>query len=155
MTIIGGVKMKKYLIILFSAILSCLMLFAFSGCGPELEDQEVPVALQESTEKEIISAYVASSKDPVTEEEVSLRCYAVFDGVYVLFVNANWSYAEVVTTDTVAGVKFVYSNAHEMTVYSDGDFYSLSEAYKNNILSKNDLLQLQKNYKSDHEFLYK
>ncbi|MCH5152103.1 MAG: hypothetical protein J1F65_05560 [Clostridiales bacterium] len=116
------------------------------------------ILLNETTQREIITAFVdLHSKDfyPVAEDEVSLRCFGVFDGVYVLFVDVeSWGYTTAIEEDTVAGVRFIYSCGQKMTVYSDGAFYSIAEAYENGILSYDNMLTAQQTYKAAHEFLY-
>ena len=117
------------------------------------------LVLEEDIQSEIISSFVnIHSKDtePVTEDEISLRCYGAFDGVYVLFVDvASWGSFEVITTDIIAGVEFVYSNSQTMIVYSDNAFYEISEAYDNNFLSYDNLVTAQQIYKFCHISLYR
>lgn len=124
----------------------------------ENEEDESANRLDEAIEKEIIAAFVAAHADdkyPVTEDEISLRCCAVFDDVYVLFVDvAGWDYDCAIWHIFVADVEFVYGSGQRMTVYSNGAFYSLSNAYENEILSYDDLITLQKKYQSDHDYLY-
>ena len=115
--------------------------------------------IDKETTEEIKAAFIAAhvnDEPPVTEDEISLRCYGVFDNVYVLFVDVeSWGYTGAIETDIIADVQFIYSCSQKMTVYSDGTFYSLPDAYENGILSRDELLTLQENYIKDHEYLYK
>lgn len=144
--------MKKHLKIISLLLVCCCFVSLLASCA------NAPTDLDEAVEKEIIDAFVAAhSQDsyPVTDDEISLRCYGSFDGVYVLFVDvAGWASTTEIKQEVVANVKFVYSNGQTLTVYADGAFYSLSDAYKNRILSRQDLIAVQRNYKSDHQYLY-
>ena len=147
----------KFLTLLTGLVLSISLLF---GCTNQQDfAAQEKIDLDETIEKSIISDFVMAHADdqyPPTEDNVSLRCYGAFDDVYVMFIDvADWMYAAVIGKEVVAGVEFVYSYAaHVMEVYSDGKFYSLSEAYKKHILSRSDLKQVQANYIADHEYLY-
>ena len=142
---------KRKLSILTLAVCFLLVVSMLCGCN----DKDV---IHEDTQKEIITAFVnlhSNDTYPVTEDEVSLRCYGVFDGVYVLFVDVeSWGYTTAIVEDTIAGVRFIYSCGQKMTVYSDGAFYSIAEAYENGILSYDNMLTAQQTYKAAHEFLY-
>lgn len=145
--------MKKTLMTISLILVFCCFISILAGCV------NAPTDLDEAVEGEIIDAFVAvHSQDsyPVTEDEVSLRCYGAFDGVYVLFVDVSgWAYTMAIKNEVIAGVKFVYSCGQTLTVYADGAFYSLSEAYENKILSRQDLKAVQRNYKGDYQYLYR
>lgn len=116
------------------------------------------IALDVATQIEIVSSFVnAHSQDryPITEDEISLRCFGAFDGVYVLFVDVeSWGYTAAIEVDVIAGVKFIYSSGQKMYVYCNNAFYTILEAYENNILSCDNLLATQETYKAYTEFLY-
>ena len=118
------------------------------------------IVLDEDTQQEIKTAFVnVHSNDPypVYEEDISsLRCYGAFDGVYVLFVDVlTWGHFGSVTSDVIAGVEFIYSNTHTMVVYAHDAFYTISQAYDNGILSYDNLLTTQQNYKACRTGLYR
>lgn len=116
------------------------------------------IPLDAATQQEIINAFVnvhSQDRYPVTEDEISLRCFGAFDGVYVLFVDvASWVYTAAIKVDVIAGVKFIYSSGQTMYVYCDDAFYSISEAYEKNILSYENLVATQQNYRTHSEMLY-
>ena len=122
------------------------------------EEIKSPFSIDKEKRKEIKVAFIAAhanDENPVTEDEISLRCYGVFDNVYVLFVDVvGWGYTGAVETDIIADIQFIYSCSQKMTVYSGGAFYSLPDAYENGILSRDDLLNVQENYIKDYEYLY-
>ena len=125
----------------------------FYSCGP--------VELDANVDKEIRTAYAALYTDghPVWAENVSLRCFGAFDGVYVLFVDAHgfeyFDYNDAIHRETVSGIEFIYSSSQTLTVYSNGEFCSLSEAYENKLLSHDELLTTQINYRARNENLYR
>ncbi len=116
------------------------------------------VTLNAATTTEIVAAYIAAystDSHPLTEEDVKLRCFGAFDGVYVFFVDvASVHYMEVICGETVSGVDFIYSNSHSLTVYSEGEFCSISEAFEKELLTHDELLTVQKNYRVGREYLY-
>lgn len=144
------IKIKKLIAVLLVAI----GLLALCAC----ETSEGTNPLSKEKEKEIISVFITENSDakhPLKKEDISLRLYGAFDGVYVLFVDVvGWNYTTAIETDVIDGVEFVYSSGQKLTVYADGKFYSLSDAYDNHILSREDLLTVQKNYQTSHEYLY-
>ena len=147
--------MKKFLTAIVAILLSCTLLFAFVGCTDadaklSKSTDKTTIKLDTEIEKEIIASFVAKhsgDKYPVAEDEVSLRCYGAFDGVYVLFVDViGWDYTMAIERDVIADVEFIYGSGQKMTAYSTGEFCSLSNAYANNILARDNLLTVQKNY---------
>lgn len=116
------------------------------------------VKLNVATTKEIVTAYVANHSTEnhhVTEDDIGLRCFGAFDGAYVLFVDeANVGYAAVICYETVSDVEFIYSSSHSLTVYFEGVFYSVAKAFEKGLLTHDDLVTAQKNYRVGHEYLY-
>ena len=134
----GGDFMKKNRFTLLVLAMCCLLFIGMlCGCnaypsgsnGNEDNCQDENV-FNETVQREIITAYVTMHTQkyyPISEDEVSLRCYGAFDGVYVLFVDvATWAYPAIIKTEEIAGVKFIYSRGQKMQVYSDGAFYTIS-----------------------------
>lgn len=106
-----------------------------------------PRELNEAETKEIKAAYMKMYPYPrLTENNIKLRCFGSFKGVYVLFVDeADAQYADVLCYETVSGVEFVYSNTQFLTVYFKGEFCSLTEAFAKGLLTHEELLIVQKN----------
>ncbi|MCH5148669.1 MAG: hypothetical protein J1G05_04835 [Clostridiales bacterium] len=112
------------------------------------EDEKSPIVLEKAVKQEIKAAFVEANKNEYSlcEEEISLRCYGAFDGLYVLYVDVeSWMYPSVVWSEVVADVEFVYGSGQSLKVYSDGAFYSLSYAYENGFLTRDNLLTVQQN----------
>ena len=106
--------------------------------------------LDEGIQEEIKTAFYNTYVDIYPDlpfEQLSLRCYGAFDGVYVLFEDSVWDVQCAVTSEVIAGVKFVYPDGLHMTVYFNNAFYTLSEAYEHGILTYDNLLTTQETYK--------
>ena len=72
-------------------------------------------------------------------------CYGVFDDAYCLIIIYPGPREDVVTFEEVAGYVFDFPS-EVMTVYSDGEFYSLTDAYKNGILNDAEIEELYNFY---------
>lgn len=124
----------------------------------EKETTKSPVVLEDAIKREIIAAFVEAHKNdkyPLSEEEISLRCFGAFDGAYVLFVDVKGlDYDTAIWKEVVADSEFMYSNGQRLTVYFDGSFYTLIEAYENGILSSENLQTAQWNYNLSHNGLH-
>lgn len=110
------------------------------------EDGKSPIVLEKAVKQEIKDAFVEANKNEYSlcVEEITLRCYGAFNGVYVLFVDvASWGYWGVIGKEVIADVEFYYANSQRMKVYSNGAFYSLTSAYENGILSRENLLEVK------------
>ena len=108
----------------------------------------------EITEDRIRKDYCDAHQN-VTMEQVKLRFMGVFGEVYVMFVDVKgMMYAEVITTEKVGGVSFVYSNSQKMQVWFDGEFYTLAQAFDAGILTQEELQTLSRNYYSAYPHLW-
>ena len=84
-------------------------------------------------------------------EHVWLVCYGIFDNAYAVMVWVpDIGYMDVVTTVEVGSYKFIFGDSNTMTVYCDGDFYSLPMAYENGILNDAQLGELYNYYIEAH-----
>ena len=109
------------------------------------------IPLDEATQTEIKTVvYNEHKHTELSYEDISLRCYGAFDGVYVLFVDGVWLHMPMETSEVIAGVIFTYPDSLHMEVYCDGVFYTMTEAYDNNILSYDNLLTTHDTYKACH-----
>ena len=121
---------------------------AYEYFEEQKENEKSPIVLEKAVKQEIKAAFVEANKNEYSlcEQEISLRCYGAFDGVYVLYVDVeSWMYPSVVWSEVVADVEFVYGSGQSLKAYSDGAFYSLTDAYENGILSRDNLLTVQQN----------
>ena len=93
--------------------------------------------------KQDYCAKVAPSLKPT---DLSLRVYAVFDDVCALFVDGPFVSITVVTSETVCGYPFVYSTAHRMHVYHDGQFFTISEAFEMGVIDQAQVETIFRNF---------
>ena len=105
----------------------------------------------------IATLFVACSKDEhkkIAEDyaelhnleasRVGFECYGEFGKTYVLIMQG--AYSQVFTTEAVDDVVFHHSAAVTFTVYNNGSFYSLQEAFDNGLLTHDNLLTLRDKY---------
>ena len=118
------------------------------------DNEQQMTHLGKAIEEEIINSFIVAHSDykyPINPADISLRCYGAFDGVYAIFVDASmWEYPANTESEFIAGVQFVYGSEQTMDVYFDGELYSLTSAHNNNILSREELLIIQKNYNGNN-----
>ena len=78
--------------------------------------------------------------DPAVHGKISvLKCYGVYNGCVPVFLSGPWDTTDISKPVTVADVVFHYSTATQITVWKDGSFYSLQEAYDEELLTKDNL----------------
>lgn len=106
-----------------------------------------PIEISAETEREIVQAWLAAyPSDGVTADELSPDVRGVFGDVYVLYMHGPFGASDVITKNLVGNVLFEYPSSLTLTVYREGAFSSLPEAYRDGLLGRDDLLTLQKNY---------
>ena len=82
-----------------------------------------------------------------TADNVYVDIRGVYDGAYALWVHSmDGGYADAAHHEVVANVLFNYSSSLPLKVYHGGNFYSLSRAYKQGLLSRNDIIDLRGHY---------
>ena len=119
-------NLKKLLLLL---LLACCTTFAFTACT-------------ENEHKTITTAYAKLHN--IDESEISFNCFAEFNGAHILILNAL--YPQALSTEIVDGVVFNHSEIKTFDVYSNGEFYSLQEAFDSGLVTHNNLLNLRKIY---------
>lgn len=108
----------------------------------------------EMTEQQIRQDYCKANPN-TTVDQVRLRFMGVFEDAYVMFVDVKgMMYAEVINTENVGGIQFVYSCSQHMQVWHEGEFYSLRLAYDAGLLTTEDLRQLAIDYYGEYPFLW-
>ncbi|MBD5631977.1 MAG: hypothetical protein HDP34_01940 [Clostridia bacterium] len=121
--------MKKILNILSLTILICCIAVLFTACT-------------ENGHKTITTDYAKLHN--VDESEISFTCYAEFEGTHVLMLNGY--YPDALSIEVVDGVVFNHSQIKTFTVYSNGEFYSLQEAFDSGLVTHDNLLTLREIY---------
>ena len=142
--------MKKIAKFVAAILVACSILSIFSACGDKNN---------QTIDEKIKAAYIEQHQYypyNFTVEDVSLSYYGDFNGTYVLMVYLyRYGYECIIGQSIVDGVKFIYSDSNELTAYSKGKFYSLTEAFAKGLLTHSDLLEVQRNYRADYEYLYR
>ena len=88
-------------------------------------------------------------------DALSIRSVISASGAEILFIDCkDVEYPDVVTTDTVEGLEFIYPNEHTMTVYYDGTLYSLQGAFDMSILTSEDIAALHEIWSNANPDLY-
>jgi hypothetical protein len=117
---------------------------------PSDPDDMVP----ELTEQRIRQDY-CNTYPNITVDQVRLRFMGAFGSVYVMFVDVKgMMYAEVINTENVGGIQFVYSCSQHMQVWHEGEFYSLRLAYDAGLLTTENLRQLAIDYYGAYPHLW-
>lgn len=104
------------------------------GSGPE--------ATKEVTDADILAAFLARYQPECALEALSLLRVGVYDGCHAVFVKGPFSYADVVTKETVGGLEFVYPTSETVRLYCDGVILTLPEAWDAGFLSRTALKEL-------------
>lgn len=98
-------------------------------------------------EREIVCAWLNEHpQSGVTAEELSLNVRGIFDDTYVFYLVGPFGASAVITDVIVDNILFEYPSSDTLEVYHGGRFYTLETAYENGLLTRSDLLALQKNY---------
>lgn len=76
-----------------------------------------------------------------TEDVILENVMGDFDGAYIMMASTkDMAFIDAETTETVAGVEFKYKDGQKLTLWKDGEFYSLSEAYEAQLVSESDII---------------
>ena len=75
------------------------------------------------------------------------RCYGSFNGVYAVIADKKFMEYEPKTTVEIVGTyTFVYPNENKIQICANGNFYSLSDAYKASIITDANLAEIYEIY---------
>ena len=129
---------KKYLIFGCIALILLMIFSALVSCEQDLDDMDYP---DEKLIKRIENAYNEKHcpNDPQFFVE---ECYGIYNGCIPVMMGGGF-YFDIVITETVAGIDFIYADGRAIEVWRDGEFYSLTEAYDHGYLNKDDLSQIK------------
>ncbi|MDE6597573.1 MAG: hypothetical protein K2K60_02930 [Clostridia bacterium] len=130
--------MNKVLKIFSITLLCCCIATLFTACN-------------EKDEHSAITADYASLHN-IDESSVSFKCYGEFGGTHVLLFNG--CYNQALSNEVVDDVVFCHSQIITFTVYNNGSFCSLQEAFDNGLITHANLLTLRDNHMADNHYLY-
>ena len=101
--------------------------------GNETQIREEELILENEKEK-VIKAY--AEKESVRPETVSLRYLGCYNDAFVAFADVrNRPLLDAVREVQIGDHTVVYRDSQVMTVYYEGEFYSLEKAYEDGIIS--------------------
>ena len=123
-------KVKRLLLLLSILIISLLCLCSCSNNNQHGNHVEVAQAYAQKYNRDI--------------DSVIFECYGEFNGAYVVLFDGLAGQA--ITRLTVDGITFTFPTTRQFTVYYNGEFCNLQEAFDKGIISHNDLVKLKKNY---------
>lgn len=84
----------------------------------------------------------ATKHGVVESEKINVSNYlGTYDEAVVLFIS-HGVYFQELTTEIVDGIEFTYSNSIKLSVYKNGEFYSLETAFESRLLTHNELLKI-------------
>lgn len=131
-------------------ILVFLSLTALCGCQPEVNGTSIP--LSEEKKQEINEAWEAEYGYELIWDNPYVSEYYATYGDCVVFV--TYGSQTGVSTQEIAGQKFIYPSAFLLWVYRDGSFMYLEDAYKDGYITKSQIKEMAKYHKSQYESLY-
>ena len=139
--------MRKIAKLVAVVLVICSIMSVFSACGDKNK---------QIIDEKIKADYIAEHpRDHLTNEDITLRHYGEFNETYVFMMDINgYDALTGIFHDIISDVVFIYPSGNKLTVYSDGKFYSLKEAFEKELLTHDNLLEVQTNYRSDHENIY-
>lgn len=71
------------------------------------------------------------------------KYYGPYSGCYLIFIASNRvGFPAAVTTKTIAGYTFVFSDGQLPLIYKDSNFYQLKEAYETGFITQEDVYDL-------------
>ena len=100
------------------------------------------VACSEYEHKKIAEDYAKLHN--LEASRVGFECYGEFGRTHVMIMQG--AYPQVLTTQVVDDVVFHHPAAVTFTVYNNGSFCGLNEAYANGLLTHDDLIKLRDVY---------
>jgi hypothetical protein len=125
------VMIKRQL--LFLCIL-CICLGFLIGCGYTQEDQ---------IREDYLAHIHAQGETEMTLDDVTiLNNYGTYNGAVVIRMQRG-AY-QVITTIKIDGIEFTFSDSNTALVWKDGQFFELSDAYDNEVLTKDNLISIAK-----------
>ena len=95
-----------------------------------------------------VSEYLLKYNENASIDEVHVdKFYGVYNNAYVLIMSNDYvEYLSVMTYEVVLNYRFEYPNNNLIKVYYDDSFYTLTSAYLNNILSKDDITHIYEKF---------
>lgn len=110
-------------------------------------DPEGPVVTLETLELMKVAFLNQFVRDEqYTTADLSVVYLGEYSGAHVGFINGILMYTQALTSDNIDGVIFRYNTGQKIQVFFEGELMGLPEAYERGILSRDDLLAIQKEH---------
>ncbi|MCL2032920.1 MAG: hypothetical protein FWG96_06625 [Methanomassiliicoccaceae archaeon] len=154
--------MNKFTILIFSLVLITVVaaiaiaaIYTQESDNTQDSDQmewDQPTPLGKDVEMKIKQDYLDFhvkhiNPDATADDVWLLGCCGIYDGCVAVMMDYSLSrYLTATGSETVGGVTFYYGNSNRILVWEDGNFHSLQEAYDAGLLTKDDLIKIERNY---------
>lgn len=150
--------MKKFLSLLVLPV--CLLVCACTQNADDpinvLLDTYTGTELSAEKELEIRQAFFEkhSSNPDCTLDSIEITSfYGAYNGAYVLFIDAaGFMYATAIEYDRIEDTVFMYASSHKITVYRDGAFYKLPQAYEEGLLTLEDVHSVSEQCRAESSY---
>ncbi len=141
-------------VVLVLAILTPILLYAGGYIMP-FDADGTPSARLLNTIKRDYAAHYARYGSSCSATDVTISyCGGYYNGCVPVFVDSPaFGYMQVVTKETIGGVRFSYSDSHTLKVWRFGKIYTVSEAYENGWLNQDDLYEIRDGFYAYRESL--
>ncbi len=95
-----------------------------------------------------VSDYLLKYNENASIDEVYINeFYGVYNNAYVLIMSNDYvEYFAAITEEVILNYRFIYPNNNVIKVFYDGSFYTLTSAYLNNILSRDDIAHIYEKF---------
>jgi hypothetical protein len=117
------------------------------------------INLSAETETRVKQDYVSyyfSQEDGVTAGDITIhKYYGTFNEKIVLSLSTGLGPDVCVTPETIDAFTFYYNYPYyEIRVWDNGDFYTLTQAYEQNLLTYNNVKKIYAKHKKFQNFFY-
>ena len=128
------IKLNKLKIFKIFGVILCIL--SLSGCKPRLNP---------FTKLAVKINYVEEINPSTSIWKVEINQYiGKYNGYHILMISGSDElFLMWIVNETFDDIKITYSNSNCLRGYKNGDFYYLSELYKNGELSKEDIIKIR------------
>ena len=141
---------KKYLIFGCIALILLMIFSALVSCEQDLDDMDYPdekllTRISADYKNHLIKTEMIDKKS-TTQCEI-IRCYGIYNGSVAMIIECpELCYPEYTgAIREIAGFT-LFDDPQRIEIWNNGNFYFLSDAYDNNILSEHDVWEIAKKH---------
>lgn len=143
-------KCKKYVTFGCIVLLLSMTLPLLISCEQDLNNMDYPdekllTRISEDYKKHLIETGMID-KNSTAQCEI-IRCYGIYSGSVALIIECSELFypATISNAATISGF-IMFDDPYRINIWNNGDFYSLSDAYENDILSEHDMREIVKKH---------